>query len=79
MFQVNITNTTVITEIYLKLTIKTPGQQHWRRSGIFIVALNRFHILFTYCSGVYIADFKKVNTFFSLTPKSCSDLPKARS
>ena len=27
--------------MYSKLTIKTPGRRHWRRSGVFIVNFER--------------------------------------
>ena len=50
MFKVTNRNTTTRCEIYSsKLTIKTPKQCHWLRSGVFIV--NLFHTLFLcfYC------------------------------
>ena len=37
MFKVNNRNTRAGCEICSKLTIKTPGRRHWRRSGVFIV------------------------------------------
>ena len=37
MFKVNNRNTKTRYEISSKLTIKTPEQYHWRRSGLFIV------------------------------------------
>ena len=36
-FKVNNRNIRARCEIYSKLTIKTPEQRHWRRSGVFIV------------------------------------------
>ena len=43
MFRVNYRNTKTGCEICSKLTIKTPEQRHWARSGVFIV--NFEHIL----------------------------------
>ena len=37
MFRVNNRNTRTRCEICSKLTIKTPQQRHWRRSGVFNV------------------------------------------
>ena len=37
VFKVNNKNTLTVCEIFSKLTIKTPEQCHWRRSGVFIV------------------------------------------
>ena len=37
MFKVNNRNTRTRCEICSKLTIKTPEQRQWRRSGVFIV------------------------------------------
>ena len=37
MFKVNNRNTRRRCEICPKLTIKTPEQRHWHRSGVFIV------------------------------------------
>ena len=37
MFKLNNRNTRTSCEICSKLTIKTPEQSHWRRSGVFIV------------------------------------------
>ena len=37
MFKVSNRNTRTRSEICSKLTIKTPEQRHWRRSGVFIV------------------------------------------
>ena len=37
MFKVNNKKTKTRCKICPKLTIKTPGQRHWRRSGVFIV------------------------------------------
>ena len=37
LFKVNNGNTRARCEISSKLTIKTPEQRHWRRSGVFIV------------------------------------------
>ena len=44
-------------EICSKLTIKTPEQRHWHRSGVFILNFEYF----THCSGVSIVDFEQVN------------------
>ena len=37
LLKVNNRNTRTRCEICSKLTIKTPGRRHWRRSGVFIV------------------------------------------
>ena len=37
MFKVNNRDTRTRCEICSKITIKTPEQRHWRRSGVFIV------------------------------------------
>ena len=37
MFKVNNRNTRKKCEIFQKLTIKTPEQRYWRRSGVLIV------------------------------------------
>ena len=37
MFKADNRNTRARCEICSKLTIKTPEQRHWRRSGVFIV------------------------------------------
>ena len=33
-------------EIYAKLTIKTPERRQWRRCGVLLLTLNRFHTMF---------------------------------
>ena len=38
-------NTRTMCEICSELTIKTPKQRHWHRSGLFIVNFEQFHTL----------------------------------
>ena len=42
MFKVNDRNTITKCEICSRLTIETPEQRQWRRSGVFIVNLEHF-------------------------------------
>ena len=56
MIEVNNRNTRTRCEICSRLTIQTPEQRHWRRSGVFIV--NYEHITF---SSVSIVNFEQVN------------------
>ena len=58
MFKVNNKNTGKRYEIFSKLTVKTPEQLQWRRSGVFIVDIK--HVL-TPFSSVSIVDFEQVN------------------
>ena len=46
MFKVNNRNTRTRCEIWSKLTIKTPGQSHWRCSSVFIVHFEHISLLF---------------------------------
>ena len=55
LLQVNSRNTRTRCEIYSKLTIKTPEQRQWRRSGVFIVNFDHF---FTPCSCAFIVNFE---------------------
>ena len=41
LFKVNNRNNRTMCEICSKLTIETPEQHHWRRSGVFIVNLEQ--------------------------------------
>ena len=59
MFKVNIRNTRTRCEICSKLTIKTPEQRHWHRSGIFIVNFEHISHLFL----VFIFNFEQVNAY----------------
>ena len=56
MIEVNNRNTRTRCEICSRLTIQTPEQRHWHRSGVFIV--NYEHITF---STVSIVNFEQVN------------------
>ena len=47
LFKFNNGNTRTMCKISLKLRIKTP-ERHWRRSGVLILTLNRFHTLFCF-------------------------------
>ena len=57
MFKVNNRDPWTRCEICSKLTIKTPEQRHWRRSGVFIVT---FWTYFTPCSSISIVNFEQV-------------------
>ena len=57
-FEANKRKTTTMCEICSKLTITTPDQSQWCRSGIFILNFE----LISHCSGVSIVAFKQVNT-----------------
>ena len=57
LFIVNNRNTRTRCEICSKLTIKTPGRLHWRRSGVFIV---NFEHISTPCFSVSIVSFEHV-------------------
>ena len=46
LFKVNNRNTSKGCEIDSKLTMKTPEQRHWRRSGVFIVTFEHISHLF---------------------------------
>ena len=56
-FKVSNKNSRTICETSSKLTIKTLKWRHWRHSDVFIVKFD-----FTRCSGVFIAEFKQLNT-----------------
>ena len=56
MFKVNNRNSRTKYEIFSKLTIKTPEQRHWRRSGVFIFNFERIS------KHVSIIIFEQVNT-----------------
>ena len=58
LLNVNNRNTRTMCEICSKLTIKTPEQRQWRRSGVFIVICE--HILHLPCSSVSIVNFEYV-------------------
>ena len=57
LLNVNNSNIKIMCEICSKLTMKTPERRQWRRSGVFIVNLNKFHVLF-WC---FIVEFRQVN------------------
>ena len=46
MFKVNNRNGRAKCEVCSKLTITTPERRYWRRSGVLLLTLNIFHILF---------------------------------
>ena len=46
LLKVNNGNTRTMWENCSKLSIKTPEQSHWCRSGVFIVNFDRFHTIF---------------------------------
>ena len=46
LFKVNNGSTRARCEISSKLTIKTPEQRYWRRSGVLLLTLNIFQTLF---------------------------------
>ena len=58
LLKVNYRNTRTRCEICSKLTIKTPEQRQWRRSGVFIV--NFEHIQWRR-SGVFIVNFEHIS------------------
>ena len=47
-------------KFFSQLTIKTPEQRHWRRSGVSIVNFEQITD-FTHYFGVSIVDFEQVN------------------
>ena len=61
MFNANNRNTRARCEICSKLTIKTPGRVHWRRSGVFIVNFENIWHMKTF-QNVSIVNFEQVNT-----------------
>ena len=72
MFKVNNRNTRTTCEICSKLTIKTPEQHHWRRSGVFIVNYGTY---FTPYSSVSIINFEQVNAGWAIfTKEKCGCL-----
>ena len=46
LLKVSNKNTKKKSEIFSRLTLKTRDRRHWRRSGILLLALKRFHTLF---------------------------------
>ena len=62
LFKDNNRNTRKGCEIYSKLTVKTPEQRQWSRSGVFIVNFEKISHLFR----VSIIDFIQVSV--------CSDI-----
>ena len=64
LFKVNNRNTRKMSEICLKLTIKTPEQPHWRRSGIFIVNIE--HILHLLISLLLTLNMQMLAGVFAL-------------
>ena len=70
MLKVNNRNTRTRCEICSELTIKTPEQRHWHRSGVFIV--NFEYISHLVLSSVSVVNFEQVianwiNIFSKLT------------
>ena len=59
VFKVDNRNTRTRCEICSKLTIKTPEQRQWHRSGIFIVNFEHISHLFL----VFIFNFEQVNVY----------------
>ena len=58
LFKANNGNTSIMSEIISKLTIKTQEQRHWRRSGVFVVNFEQIsHI----ANGVSISDFEQIH------------------
>ena len=64
MFDVNHRNTRARCEIFSKLTIKTPKQRHWCRSGVFIVTFEPISYLW---SSVSIVNVEQVNAGWECT------------
>ena len=64
MFKVNNKNTKTRCKICSKLTIKTPQQRQWRRSGVFIV--NFEHISHLVLMGFFV-NFEQENAGWDLT------------
>ena len=52
LLKVNSRNTRTSCEICSKLTVKTPQQRHWRRSGVFIV--NFEHIPYLVLASLWL-------------------------
>ena len=84
LFTVNNRNARTMCETCSKLTIKTPEQCQWRRSGVFIASLKRFHTLFWcfYCwlwtSKCFLGDGLKIQIYTQLNIFNGSAITKQR-
>ena len=72
LFKVKQWNSRKRCEICLKLTIKTPEQRHWRRSGVFTVNFEHISHLFLLFLSLTL---KKKNCSWDYLTKNCNSLP----